>query len=344
MKIKNKLLFFVVLFPNAISLIYFFGIASPLYQSTAQVMIETTLPHSAIGQSSLTSYAPGRVKNAYTLKNIILSWSGFEHVCKTVPFKKWSADGDFVTAYGGLLNGFTGSDIQLWRYYDQHLSLSIDKNDGILTATYTGYNPARSQKVLQAALSYGERRISQTGQMIRASRLVAAKHAVSSAETALDKANHDLSTYRKKNAIYNPTLFYQNELRILNGLTLKAAELQSQEAALSQSAPKSQTISAYKQGIASLRAKITETQKYALDSSNKAHFYPVLAANQSIAEKILELARENEQKAITEAASPSFLVITLSNPSAPLGSSGPNRLLDAFIVLVVTVLAWSFLR
>lgn len=341
---KHKLLIFAVVIPNILSLSYFFGIASPVYQSTAQVIVETTLPHSAIGQSSLTSYAPDLVKNAYTLKNIMLSWAGFKAVEQTNPLDSWSSSGDFITAYGGLLDGFSKSDTKLWKYYQNHFDLSVDKNDGILTISYQGYRPKQAQQILRSALSYSRLQINKTGEMVRKSRLLAAEKAVVSAESELTRANKALTNYRKVSHIYNPSMAYANQLHILSGLTLKAAELQSQEAALLQSAPNNKNLAAYQEGSNILLAKIQATRQEALRESNRANLYPVLAANQKIAEKVLELAKITEQKALTEEKSPSFLTAVISPASEPSGSTGPNRLMDSFIVLIITLLIWSFLR
>lgn len=343
-KINHKLMLSVIVLPNILSGLYYFGVAAPQYQSTAQVVIETTLPQSASGQSSLTSYAPGRSKNAYTLKSALLSWAGFNAVRKAVPFKQWSSNGDFVTAYGGLLNGFTRNDMTLWSYYKHHLSLSVNKNDGVLTMEYTGYHPHQAQRILQAVLRYGKQEVRQTGQVIQASQLASAKRAVLFAQLSLEKANQNLSEYRSKNGIYDPGMFYQHALQELDGLTVKSAELQSQAAALHKSAPNSQSLIAYQQGIAALNAKIQATRAYAIANSNKSQLYPVLAANQQIAEKTLEMAKETEQKAMTTDFSPSFLVVPLSDPSAPRGASGPDRFRDSFMVLMMTLLVWSFLR
>ncbi|MDR7926503.1 hypothetical protein RIE95_05780 [Acidithiobacillus thiooxidans] len=341
---KHRLITMVVIVPNVIAIIYYFFIASATYNSSAQVVVETTLPHSGIGQSSLTSYAPERVKNAYTIKNIMLSWSAYQHIRNELPLRKWNASGDFITAYGGVDTFFSRSDVALWKYFDHHFSVSINKNDGVMSLKYTAYKPQWAQKILQSTLQYAIGKMKKMGQKVRESRLAAAKAAVASAQSGLKTANNQLSLYRKKTSIYNPKLILQNELHLLTNLSTRSAELSADATALSHAAPKSQAVSGYNKAIFMLNKKIKSAKQTLLLNDNIAHLYPVLIANQSIAERLLNLAKESEQKALTQADAPSFLAIKLSDPSLPIGSSGPDRMVDTMIIFGITLLLWSFLR
>jgi capsular polysaccharide transport system permease protein len=325
-------------------MIYFFGIASPLYQSQAQIMVTTTLAHNDMSQSSLTSYAPDRVKNANTLKNSVLSWSGFQYVNSELPLTKWSGRGDFITAYGGLLSGFSQSDVSLWHYFDRNLSIHINKNDGVVTLTYTGYRPIWAYKVLQKVLQNGQDQLERLGKQERLARLKASRYALQVSENDLSGANARLSSFRKRHSVYDPQALYENRMRLINSLMVKSAELQSQDAALSLAAPDNQSIAGYKSAISFLHQKIVRLENHTQDITNRTHQFAVLKAKQSIDEKVLTLAKVGYQKALTEAATPSYIMMMLSPPSQTHAPTGPDRVLSVLIVFIVTLLIWSFLR
>jgi capsular polysaccharide transport system permease protein len=134
MKIFHRPLFWVIVgIPNIISILYLCLIASPVYVSTASLIVYKP----SQGVQSLSAMLSGAgggssTEGAYIVKDYIGSWDEFRNVLRTIDLLKHFKQGDLITRFGGLASLFRNTDVALWHYYQRRVSASIDQNSGIV--------------------------------------------------------------------------------------------------------------------------------------------------------------------------------------------------------------------
>jgi len=96
--LRRPMFLVAVLIPNLLSILYFGLIASPVYVSTASLVVrnpqksEPSLP-------TLLAGADGSEKGGYLLKSYFSSWQAFTRVEKPMALARNFAAGDFVSRY-----------------------------------------------------------------------------------------------------------------------------------------------------------------------------------------------------------------------------------------------------
>lgn len=343
--LRRPMFLIVVLIPNLLAILYFAFIASPVYTSTAALLVINPKQNGP-SLSSLLSGASGdsSEQGGYILKEYFGSWDAFRQVDAPMKLAQNFRNGDPVSRFGGIATAFQTSDVALWRYFRRSVAVTIDQKSGIVALDVHAYDPAyanRLAKVLlgQAVAHMDAMNDQQTGDFV--------KHATARKASIEAALRHDLAAlaqFRNQTGTYDPKELYLSNLALMNSLAMKATELKSQREAIAAATPNNPQAD----NLA------TATQSVRRDIADAAKTFPAMARSSSRYEKLL-VSRDNNitllgqanmavQEAQANAEKNRYYLNVISNPSEPRTPDGPQRLLWICGILLATMLLWGLLR
>ena len=335
----------IVLVPNLLSLLYFGLIASPVYTSTAALIVLNPKQNGP-SLSSLLSGASGdsSEQGGYILKTYFASWDAFHRVAAPLNLVERFRDGDFVSRFGGLATAFQTSDIALWRYFQKHVDVDIDQKSGIVTVDVNAYDPAHAVDLAKLLLTHAvghmdQMNAQQEGDIVK--NAVARRNAI---EASLQRDLGALAAFRNQTGTYDPKELYLSNLTLMNSLEMKATELKSQREAIARATPNNPQAETLGTAVQSVHS----------DMSAAAKGFPAMARSSSRYEKLL-VSRDNNitllgqanmalQQAQANAEQNRYYLNVISSPSEPRTAERPQRLLWIGGIAFASLLLWALLR
>jgi capsular polysaccharide transport system permease protein len=343
--LRRPLFLALVLIPNLLSILYFGLIASPVYTSTASLIVLNP-KQSGPSLSSLLSGASGdsSEQGGYILKSYFASWDAFRKVEQPLKLAEHFREGDPVGRFGGAATLFRGSDVALWRYFQKRVEITIDQKSGIVSLDVDAYDPAYAVTLARALLGEAISHMdAMNAQQVRdfVGSAVARK---ASAERALQRDLAALAQYRSRTGTYDPKELYLSNLSLMNSLAMKATDLKSQRDAVARATPGNPQAETLGTAIASVRG----------DMASQQRGFPAIARTSSGYERLL-VSRDNNitllaqanlalQDAQASAEKNRYYLNVISNPSEPRTPEGPQRLLWIGGILLVSLVFWGLLR
>jgi capsular polysaccharide transport system permease protein len=344
--LRRPMFLVAVLIPNLLSILYFGFIASPVYVSTASLVVLNP-QKSGPNITSLLSGSSGDTSSeqgGYLLKSYLASWQAFTRVEKPLQLAQNYSGGDLVSRYGGLISGFRTNDIELWRYLNSRVVTKIDQKSGILSLRVSAYQPRFAYGLASAmlndavahmdAMNADQQRDYVGGAVARKTRI----------EEALQSDLAALARYRQDTGTYDPKDLYDSNLSLVNGLTLKEADLKAQRDAISAATPNNPVAKSLGSQITSVHGNIDAAQK---DN-------PRMARDSAVYEKLLvsrdnniallnqaNMAVQDEQLSVEKAR---YYLNVVSTPSQPDTPEEPQRLLWIGGIFLASMLLWAVLR
>ncbi|AOH86011.1 hypothetical protein AWL63_20675 [Sphingomonas panacis] len=335
----------VVLIPNLLSILYFGWLASPVYTSSASLLVLNPKQNGP-SLSSLLSGASGdsSEQGGYILKEYFKSWDAFSRLEPRLKLADNFTTGDLVSRFGGFATAFQTSDVALWRYLQRKVEITIDQKSGIVSMDVDAYDPAYAHRLAAALLAEAVAHMDkmndqQTGDFVK--NAVARKASI---EAALQRDLTALAAFRNRTGTYDPKELYLSNLALMNSLALKATELKSQREAVAAATP----------GNPQADNLATATQSVRGDIATAARTFPAMARSSSRYEKLL-VSRDNNitllaqanmavQEAQANAEKNRYYLNVISNPSEPMTSEGPKRLTWICGIMLASLLLWGLLR
>lgn len=343
--LRRPLFVAVVLVPNLLSILYFGLIASPIYTSSAALLVLNPKQNGP-SLSSLLSGASGdsSEQGGYILKEYFGSWDAFHKLGAPLKLADNFKAGDFVSRFGGVSTAFQTNDVALWRYFQRRIAVTIDQKSGIVSLDVNAYDPAYAHRLAtmllgQAVAHMDAMNDQQTGDFVR--NAVARKAAI---EAALRSDLAALATFRNQTGTYDPKELYLSNLALMNSLAMKATDLKSQREAIAAATP----------GNPQADNLATATQSVRGDIATTARTFPAMARSSSRYEKLL-VSRDNNitllgqanmavQDAQANAEKNRYYLNVISHPSEPLTPEGPQRLMWIGGILLASLVLWGLLR
>ena len=341
--LRRPMFLVAVLIPNLLSILYFGLIASPVYVSTASLVVrnpqksEPSLP-------TLLAGADGSEKGGYLLKSYFSSWQAFTRVEKPMALARNFAAGDFVSRYGGLAGLFRTNDVALWQYLNAHVDVDIDEKSGIVSLRVEGYRPDFSHGLASALLKDAIAHLDVMNAEQEHDYVDAAIVRRSRIERALQADLAALARFRRDVGTYDPRELYTSNLSLLNGLALKQADLDAQRAAISAAAPNNPVARNLGTQISSVEGDIAATRSDFPRMADSSSRYEKLLVSRDNNVALLNQANVAVQEAQLAAEKNRYYLNVISTPSQPHTAEEPRRLLWIGGILMATLLLWGVLR
>lgn len=338
---------FVILFlvPNLISILYFGFIASPLYSSTASLIVINP-QQAGTSMTSLLSggSSDGSEQGAYILKNHIESWEAFKKVEQPLALSKNFALGDFVSRYGGLARLFRKDDVALWNYYKSSVDIDVDQKGSIVALTVNGYRPGFAVALARALLDESVRHMDQMNLQQEQDYVGSALARRIELQKSLQADETELAEYRARIGNYDPKELYLSNLSLLNSLALKDADLKSQYDTVVKAMPNNPAAQNLISAMGAVRAQIAATKGGFSGLARNAAHYENLVVRRDSTIALLNQANLAVQEAQSTAMKNKFYLNVISRPSEPQTPELPRRALWIGGILLVTLVLWGLLR
>ena len=343
--LRRPLFIAVVLVPNILALVYFGLIATPVYTSTATLIVLNPKQNGP-SLSSLLSGASGdsSEQGGYILREYFRSWDAFRRVEKSMKLADNFSLADPVSRFGGVATMFRTSDLALWRYFQKQVDVDIEQKSGIVTVNVNAYDPGYAnglarQLLAQAIAHMDAMNAQQQGDVVRSA--AQRKQAI---EAALQRDLAALAQFRNQTGTYDPKQLYQSNLELMNSLALKAAELKSQRDAIARATPNNPQADNLDTATQSVRGDLASTARSFPEMARSSSRYEKLLVSRDTNITLLGQANQALQQAQASAEQNRYYLNVISNPSEPRTPEKPYRLAWIAGTLLASLLLWALLR
>ncbi len=297
----------------------------------------------------MTSVLSGATGNGtefggYVFADFVQSWAEFARLRDKQKLEANFGEGDFVSRFGGLATLFADSELDLWHYYQDSISLDVDTKSGIVSMVVRGYDPDFTHALSKALLADAVTHLTsmnrqRENQMVRTS--LARMNELNAELAQVDQA---LAGYRTRIGVFEPEQVYNSRLALLNQLALKQTELKAQYASARRETPNSPAVTDIATALSATSARIEEEQGNIQQTSKQAALYDNLKVRRENTVRLLSEANSALHEAQRGAVNNGYFLNVISEPSNPRVPELPNRLRWIVIVFAVSLLVWGILR
>jgi capsular polysaccharide transport system permease protein len=343
--IRKPLFIWLFLVPNLLSIIYFGFWATPIYTSSASMLVTVPKKESSSIAGMLSGGASdGSQEGAYILKEHIDSWSVFQAVNKSSNLADSYSVGDLVGRYGGLASFFQKSDVALWHYYQSMVNIKVDEKSGIVSLSVYGYRPDFSTNLATNLLQDAVRHMDRMNVQQDHDFVGLARSRRQSLEHALANDEAGLAAYRTKIGVYDPEQRNLSDLSLVDSLSIQEAQLKSQLVSANATIPDNPAAKGLASSLSSVEAKLKQAQDAVPALARNAAEYSDLTTQRENDVALLNQASLSLQSTELKATVSRYYLNIISQPSEPMTPQKPDRLKWIGIVLLVTFLLWGLLR
>ncbi len=215
-----------VLLPTALVGWYFMVMATPMYATNSEFVIQTAEPAggSAGGLGGLfqgTSMATQQ--DSITVQSYLASRAAMVRLDEDFGFKSHFGS-DEIDAIQRLADDATNEDA--FKIYNNKVKISYDPTEGILRMEVIAANPATSQQFSEALIGYAEEQVDQLTQRLREDQMSGARASYEAAEQRRADALEKWLTIQESTEILDPTSETASLVQQISRLEQQRSELQ----------------------------------------------------------------------------------------------------------------------
>ncbi len=333
--------------PTLLAAVYFFGIASDLYMTEAEFVVRgpAKTPVSTIS-AMFGGGANTGADDTAVVKDFILSRDAVGELAQRDDLRTLLSrpEGDFLTRFPGLL--FWRSDFEaLYKTYGHFVSVDIDSETGIATLRVKAYRPGDAQRIAAALMGDSEQLVNNLNDRAQRDALKTFQHEVDTSEAHLAQIQSQLTAYRIKANMLNPTAEARGPFTLLEKLASEQATAKAQLADALKNSPRSPQIELLRTRIASLarligeeRAKLTGNDGSMATALSE---YERLNLQQTMEEKLIASAVASREQARLQAQRQQLYLETIAQPNLADYPLYPKRLASFATVVGCCLLAYG---
>jgi len=345
-----KWLFLLIVGSSVVlSSIYLYGICADRYVSEAQFIVRSVSQKRIVGLDSIlkTFGLAGAQDDSYAITSYLQSRDALRELEKNIPirdiFSRPEAD-----MFSSFRNFWTSTTFEsLYWYTRSCITVVRDANSGVTTLRVSTFRPGDSQIVAKELVQLGERLANSMNLRAQQDSLRAARAEVRDAEVALEKASAEVSEFRNREILVDPS---QNSVKIIELIGNLSAQLAMNMAEIKEttdSAPKNPALETLKSRSVALQEQIkNETSKLAgTDGSLAAKIssYESLAMREKFAEKVFSSALSALESAQQDAHRQQVYVESIVPADRPDEPTEPRRIRDIVTVTFVSLVAFALI-
>ena len=325
---KRPLFFWIVAVPNVFSMVYFAGVAAPEYVSRSSIVVYQPHQHRATMTLQLSQSGSESLEGDYILSHYIHSWTGFQ-AQKEKHLADIFSQGDFVSRFGGLMNGFSTNQTVLWKYYRHHVRITIDKKSGIMELSTISYSPEGSYRLNRSVLQAGQSAINALNTQALHKAEAFDEKVVEAAKHRLHQTIDALSSYQVQHHIVSPDIAYTSKMSLLNSLMIKKAIILAHMQVIEGAAPRSHQIVNLQASAEAIQSEIRHIQASTDGVSGLTKGYGTYTYKQNavqVAENLVKAAYSQLTVAQQSAIQHQYYIENISGPSLPPDPTLPHRI------------------
>jgi capsular polysaccharide transport system permease protein len=336
--------------PTLVAGVYYFGIASDLYLSEAKFIVRGPQTMNAATPGSITAMFSGGGMSAggdvSEVREFMLSRDAVrdlsEHDELRAAFSR--PEGDILTRFPGV--EFWRRDFEaLYKTYQRFVTIQIDASGGIATLNVEAYRPEDAQRIATALMTYGEALVNELNARALEDSIKTSRAAVKDAEQRVAQVQQQLSAYRIKEQMLDPTSASSGHLLLISSLDRELATARGQLSDMLQNSPRSPALPLLRTRIASLEKLVAEQHSRVTGDTDsvatKTTEYERLSVQRTLDEKALASAFTSLEAARLQAQQHQLFLEQIAQPNLPDYPLYPKRVSSFLLVVVTCFLAYG---
>jgi capsular polysaccharide transport system permease protein len=345
---KHFLFVATVLLPTLGALVYFGLIASDVYISESRFVIRSPQRQVQSGLVGALLQGTGFSRSqddTYSVHDFILSRDALHVLDEKLGVRKaYSSDKvDFIGRFPGL--DWDRSFEAFHRYWQKKVTVDFDPASSISVLRVRAFAAEDSQKINDLLLRMGERLVNDLNERIQQDTVKFAAQEVKLAEDKVRDASLALSSYRGKQAMYEPDRQASLQLQGVAKIQEELVATEGQLAQLRKLSPGNPQIPALVSKVDTLRGAIASESAKVTSAggsySARAPFFERLALEKGFAERQLATALAGLETARSEAQRKQLYLERIVQPNLPDEYVEPRRIRSIFTVFVLGLIAWG---
>lgn len=253
-----------VFLPTVLAAIYYYLIATPIYATHSEFVIQQAEPAATAGMSSLlrgTQFATSQ--DSIAVQGYLQSQGAMQRLEADKGFR---AHFSAPTIDPILRLPAGASEADLFRLYQKMVKVSYDPSEGLIKMEVKAADPDKSVEFSNALIGYAEEQVDRLTQRLREDQMKGAREAYEDAEKKLQDANRKVVDLQEQFKVLNSEVeatLITSQIGTLDGqLTQDRLSLAQMEANASPNQarmePLKRRIATIESQIAELRARLTE--------------------------------------------------------------------------------------
>ncbi|WP_156134089.1 hypothetical protein [Ensifer sp. ZNC0028] len=345
---------FVVLIPTAAVLFYYISLASNVYVTEVKLTVRksqeassgeasSSLASSFLKKldlgSSLSSGQDTQIISDYLKSRIVIEDLGGKPIVSEY-FSR--GDIDWFSRLG------TGADKEeIWEYWREHITVSIDTVSNILTMRVRAYSNDDTYNLALKLVENSEKLINRISDRTKNDALLRARQEVTRSASDLAGVRTALLNFQQKSGSIDPVMTVKQMTSAVTELSLKKIQLQAQIDVGSLSGLNERPGDKYLETkikviddqIQQFSEKLTGMSSDTLSSQLKD--YQLLKLQEEFSEKIYMLARSDYEQARRRIIAQQLYVVVVVPPLLPESALLPRPVLDTFVVFLGLLVVWG---
>lgn len=269
-----------VLLPMVLMAVYLLALASPRYESEAQLIVKQAdrLPGTDAGLSLLGAATPEQ-KDALLVKAYIHSLDMAQHLERSIGLRDlYNRSGTDVLSRLG-----DATQEEFLAYYRKHTALYFDEKASILSVKAQAFTPQDATLIANTLIAESERFINQIGHKLAQEQVAFVQQESQRAQEQLRQAKSALLRFQESNSLFNPEAQSAAQLAVVNELeaeiSRQQAELKVKQSFLNENSPEVVTL---KQRINALQTQLEQERLRLVSENGKNSLNEINAEYQNI--------------------------------------------------------------
>lgn len=281
----TRLAAFVIL-PTVLAGYYFSSLATPMYGTNSEFVIQQAQPQGMSAASSLLAGSPmATAQDSITVQSYLQSREAMLRLEADLGFKEHYSD-PVIDPIQRLVPDATNEEA--YRTYTQHVKISYDPTEGIIKMEVIAPDPALSAAFSRALISYAEEQVDQLTQRLREDQMSGARETYAEAEAKVLAAQQKVIELQERRGIISADAEIGILMSQISGFE---TQLQSERLALQQFLenpnPNATRVSATRGNIARLEGVIAELRAQLTESAGGSDSLARITGELMIAESEL---------------------------------------------------------
>lgn len=347
--LRSHLLFVIfVILPTAGAILYFGLIASDIYISESEFVInsqQSSVPSGGIESLLVGAGLSHGHSDSFEVRDYILSRDALKELQGRVKLDEIFGRpvASFLDRYPSII--YDRSFEELFRYYTRHVNVDPDPVSSISVLTVRAFTAEDARSINAELLDLAERLVNTLNDRSRRDLIQFAQGEVQIASEKAKDAAVALLAYRGQQSVFEPNKQAAIQLEGVAKLHQQLISVEAEIAAIRKLAPDNPQIGALESAAARLRQTIViETGKVTSPSgsfSARAPEFERLELDQQFADKQLGYALAGLESARAEAQKKQIYLERLTQPSVQDKAMEPKRIRSIFTAFVISLLAWG---
>lgn len=213
-----KLLFFVGL-PTAYFGNYYFNVATPMYETKSEFVIQKAESASGGGLGGLFAGTGfGASKDSITVQGYLTSREAMQRLSEEHGFLDHFRQ-DWLDDRQRLAEDSSQEDA--YKLYKDRVTVGFDSSEGIIRMGVVAATPEASEEFSKALVAYAEERVDQLTRPLRLDQMQGAQSSYNTAEANMITAQERVLALQEKRGVLNTETEVQSQMQIINSLELE---------------------------------------------------------------------------------------------------------------------------